>query len=169
MGEPFNSTHRGRVTHIVISKSTIICSDNGLSPDRCQAIIWTNTGILLIGPLGTNFSKILIKIHTFSIKKMHLKNGKWKMWSILSGPQCLNSLAPGKFEWNFTHVIFKQILVIDDWGISCENGLTWKPQDLTDDKSTLVQVMAWCHQAPSHYLSQCWPTSLLQYGITRPQ
>ena len=22
--------------------------------------------------------------------------------------------------------------------------------------STLAQVMAWCHQAPSHYLSQCW-------------
>ena len=40
--------------------------------------------------------------------------------------------------------------------------------DLTDDKSTLVQVMAWCHQATSHYLSQCWPRSL-SYGITRPQ
>ena len=34
-----------------------------------------------------------------------------------------NSLAPGKFEWNFRHVIFKQILVIDDWGISCEIAL----------------------------------------------
>ena len=39
----------------------------------------------------------------------------------------------------------------------------------TDDKSTLVQVMAWCHQATSHYLSQCWPRSLSPYGITRPQ
>ena len=39
--------------------------------------------------------------------------------------------------------------------------------DLTDDKSTLVQVMAWCHQATSHYLSQCWPRSLSPYGITR--
>ena len=78
----------------------------------------------------------------------------------------VNSLAPGKFEWNFRHVIFKQILVIDDLGISCEIALTWKPQDLTDDKSTLVQVMAWCHQATSHYLSQCWPRS--PYGITKP-
>ena len=76
-----------------------------------------------------------------------------------------NSLAPGKFEWNFRHVIFKQILVIDDWGISCEIALTWKPQDLTDDKSTLVQVMACCLTA----LSQCWPSSLPPYGITRPQ
>ena len=42
-------------------------------------------------------------------------------------------------------------------------------RDLTDDKSTLVQVMAWCHQATSHYLSQCWPSFLSPYGVTRPQ
>ena len=43
------------------------------------------------------------------------------------------------------------------------------PQDFTDDKSTLVQVMAWCRQATSHYLSQCWPRSPMPYGVTRPQ
>ena len=43
------------------------------------------------------------------------------------------------------------------------------PRDLTDDKSTLVQVMAWCRQATSHYLSQCWPSSMLPYSVTRPQ
>ena len=52
---------------------TIIGSDNGLSPAQHQAIIWTRAGILLIGPLETNFSQILIKIYTFSFKKMHLK------------------------------------------------------------------------------------------------
>ena len=42
---------------------------------------------------------------------------------------------------------------------------------LADDKSTWVQVMAWCSQATSHYLSQCWPRSMLPNGITitRPQ
>ena len=55
-------THWGRVTHICIGKLTIIGSDNGLLPGRRQAIIWTNDGILLIGPLGTNFSEILIEI-----------------------------------------------------------------------------------------------------------
>ena len=47
--------------------------------DRHQAIIWTNSGMLLIGPLGTNFSDILSEIHTFSSKKMHLKmsSAKW--------------------------------------------------------------------------------------------
>ena len=52
---------------------TITGSDNGLSPGWCQAIIWTNAGILLIGPLGTNFSEIIIKIHAISLKKMNLK------------------------------------------------------------------------------------------------
>ena len=66
-------THWGRVTHICVGKLTIIGSDNGLSPDRCQAIIWTNSGLLLIGPLATNFSEILIEILTFSFKKMRLK------------------------------------------------------------------------------------------------
>ena len=44
-------------------------------------------------------------------------------------------------------VNFKVILVIDGWGISCEIALRWLSLDLTDDKSTLVQVMAWCCQA----------------------
>ena len=48
-------------------------SDNGLSPILCQAIIWTNAGILSISHLGTNFSEILIKIQQFSFTKMHLK------------------------------------------------------------------------------------------------
>ena len=73
-------THWGRVTHICICNLTIIGSDNGLSPGRCQAITWTNVGIVLIGPLGTNFSEMLIEIHTFSFKKIHLKmsSGKWR-------------------------------------------------------------------------------------------
>ena len=68
-------THWGRVTHICVVKLTIIGSDNGLSPGRHQAIIWTNAGILSIGPLGTNFSEIWnsFGIQTSSFKKMHLK------------------------------------------------------------------------------------------------
>ena len=50
-------THWGRVTHMCSSKWTIIGSDNGLLPGRCQTIIWTNAEILLIGPLGTNFQR----------------------------------------------------------------------------------------------------------------
>ena len=73
-------THWGRVTHICANKLIIIGSDNGLSPGWRQAIIWTNDGILLIGPLGTNFIEISIKILTFSFTKIHLKvsSAKWR-------------------------------------------------------------------------------------------
>ena len=68
----------------------IIGSDNGLSPVLGQAIIWTIAGILLIGPLGTNFSEILIGIQTFSFKKLHLKtlSTKWRLFCL--GPNELN-------------------------------------------------------------------------------
>ena len=69
----------------------------------------------------------------------------------------VNSLAPGRFKFNFRYAIFKLTLVNGGWGISYQIALRWMPLDLTDDKSTLVQVMAWCCQATSHYLSQCWP------------
>ena len=61
------------VMYMCINNLTIIGSDNSLSPGQRQAIIWTNAGILLIGPLGTNFSEILIEIYSFSFKKMHSK------------------------------------------------------------------------------------------------
>ena len=78
------STHWGRVTHICVNKLTIIGSDNGLSPGRRQAIIWTNDGILLIRTFRTHISEIVSEIHTFSFKKMHFKmsSGKWR-------PSCL--------------------------------------------------------------------------------
>ena len=66
-------THWGWVTHICVSKLTIIGSDNGLLPGRHQALIWTSSWILSIGPWGTNFSEILIEIQTFSFKKISLK------------------------------------------------------------------------------------------------
>ena len=77
-------THWGWVTHICVGKIIIIGSDNGLSPDRRQAIIWTNAGLLSIEPLQTYFSENLIKIQPFSLKKMHVKmsSAKWP-------PSCL--------------------------------------------------------------------------------
>ena len=79
-----------------------------------------------------------------------------------------NSLAPGKFEWNFKYIIFKWILGISGWGLSCEITQIWMSLYFTDDQSTLAHVMAWCRQATSHYVSQCWPRSLSPYGATRP-
>ena len=70
-------THWGRVTHICVSKLITFGSDNGLSPGRRQAIIWTNAGILWIWPLETKFSEMLIQNHRDSFKKKH-----WKMSSV---------------------------------------------------------------------------------------
>ena len=81
----------------------------------------------------------------------------------------INSLTPGRFQFNYRYVIFKLTLVNGHWGISYEIALRWLPLDLTDDKSTLVLVMAWCRQATSHYLSQFWPRSMSPNGVTRPQ
>ena len=104
-------THWGRATHICVDKLTIISSDNGLSPGRRQAIIWTNAGILLIGSSGTNFSEILIEILTFSFKKMRLKvsSAKWR-------PFCLglNVLKCGSMCHNWYYIV--------------KNLTRWKPQ-----------------------------------------
>ena len=80
----FILTHWGRVMHICVSNLTIIDSDNGLLPDWRQTIICTNAGILLIGPLGTNFSENIIGIQKFSIYKMLLKmlSAKWRLFRL---------------------------------------------------------------------------------------
>ena len=87
------------MTHICVSKLTIIGSDNGLSPGRRQAIVWTNAEILLIEPPGTSFSEILIEIHTISFKKMQLK-----MSSVKWRPFCLGLNVLIR-DWisNYTH------------------------------------------------------------------
>ena len=104
----FHLTHWGRVTHICVGKLTIIGSDNGLAPGRRQAIIWTNAAVLLIGPLGINFNEILIEIHTFSFKKMHIKmlSGKWRPFclglNVLTYPGiCTSGLVQHNSRWWF--------------------------------------------------------------------
>ena len=81
----------------------------------------------------------------------------------------INSLAPGKPGCHVKTAIFNLVLSIGIFISSNYNALRWMPWDLTEDKSTLVQVMAWCRLATSHYLSQCWPSSMSPYGVTRPQ
>ena len=108
---------------------------------------------------------------------------KDKMWCVFHAffhenlPWCIkstvwypiNSLAPGRSGCNFENVVFKLALLICIFKSSYDNVARWIPQEPTDSKSTLVQLMAWCHQATSHYLSQCWPRSMSPYGFTRPQ
>ena len=100
-------SHWGRVTHICIHKITIIGSDNGLSPVRRQAIIFTNEGMLLIRSLGINFSEILFEIHTFPFKKVHLKmsSGKWRPFCLSLNVLNLISLIYGLWiNWKSTPI-----------------------------------------------------------------
>ena len=81
------------------------------------------------------------------------------------------TLTLGNLKWNLFRsiVIYKLILVIDGWSISCEIALRCVSLDFTDDKSTLVQVMAWCCLAASHHTSNvdvevCHQMALLDHN-----
>ena len=100
-------THWGLVMHICVSKLTIIASDNGLSPGRRQTIIWTNAGILLIGPLGTNFNEIFIEIQTFSFKKVHLKMSSGKCCPLCLGLNVLIFTSEGTIVCYWLSCILK--------------------------------------------------------------
>ena len=76
--------------YICVSKSTIVGSDNDLSPGRRQAIICTNDGILLIRPVGTNFNELLSsKFKYFHRRKYALKY--CQILPISPRPQCVNA------------------------------------------------------------------------------
>ena len=77
--------------HLFIGNLTIMGSDNGFLPSQCQAIIWPNDRMLLVGPLGTNFSEILIKILTVSFNAF--ERVVCGMTAILSQPHCVNQNA----------------------------------------------------------------------------
>ena len=97
------------MTHIRVSKLTIIGSDNGLSPGRRQAIIRANAGILLIRPLGTNFSELLVEILIFSFKKMRLKVSSAKRRPFCLG---LNELRASILSVLHQHKGFGQLLYL---------------------------------------------------------
>ena len=65
--------------------------------------------------------------------------------------------------------IFKLIMQNGSLGTRREIALSWMPQSLNDEKSRLIQIMAWCRQAASHYLKQCWPRSMSPYAVIRPR
>ena len=108
------------MTHICVSKLTNIGSDNGLSPGRRQAIIWTNAGILLIGPLGTNFSVKFNRNSNVFIQENGLENGVCEMASILSRPQYVKSRSDVKVFDQCQIDVNPRVFAI--WG-----GAVWSP------------------------------------------
>ena len=118
--------------HICVSDLTSIGSDNGLSPGRRQAIIRINAGILLIRPLGTNFSEFLVEIITFSFKNMRLKvsSAKRRPFCLglneLTGSDQHQTEPRNRVEWTLSNILdessrchwSKVIDAIDDWLIT---------------------------------------------------
>ena len=126
-----------------INKLTIIGSGHGFSAGWCQAIIWTNAGILVIGPLGTHFSEPLIKIYTFSFKKMHLKMPSGKWWLFCLGLNML--IVGGTLQHLFDSVINQN----SSWGNSGShhfqlNALVVVPQGMgyTEWNHRSVQLLS---------------------------
>ena len=110
-------THWGRVTHICVSKVTIIGSDNSLLPGRCQAITWTNAGIVLIRSLGTKLRESWGENYIFSLKKMHLKMSSGNWWPFCLGLNVLSSKV-GLFEI--------QYFIISLHGITYNHYITYR-------------------------------------------
>ena len=65
------------------------------------------------------------------------------------------SSPPGQNGCRFADDKFRCIFVTEKFCIS----LKFVSKAQIDNESALVQVMAWCQTAPSHYLHQCWPSS----------
>ena len=134
-------THWGWVTHICISKLTIIGSDNGVLNGWHLAIIWTNTGIFLMGTLGTNFSEILSEIDTFSLKKCNWKV-VCKMAAILSLPQC-DCMIIAHSSLNIVANILQTIFSIAfSWNKIFRFEVSLKLKSSLDNNSALVQAVA---------------------------
>ena len=138
-------THWGRVTHICVGKLTIIGSNNGLSPGRRQAIIWTNAGILLIGPMGTNFGEILITIETFSSKKMHLKisSAKWRPFCL--GLNVLTDEDVWMYLLDINFCRFILMLAVNFLVTISETCISHQDQINDPDSWDLIYISFYCH------------------------
>ena len=150
----------------------------------CQAIIWINAGIMLIRTIGTNFNEILSNMRFHSTKciwKCHLSYGGSLSWYPPRAGKCLTNWGwlinmsskmchhdfCGRGGSNLKSLTFKLIVQNSSLDNHCKIALKWMPENSTNEKSTLTQVIVWWCQATCHYLNQCWLRYLMPYVITR--
>ena len=107
------------MTHICVSKLTIIGSDNGLSPGRRQAIIWTNTGILLIGPFRIKLQWNFNRNWNIFIQENAFENIVCEMTSICLGLNVLRCVSDGYPRRQIVWFIPEKVVLkthIGHWG-----------------------------------------------------
>ena len=154
------------MTHICVSKLTIIGADNDLSPGRRQAIIWTNAGILLIGPLRTNFSEIAIGILTYLLKKIRLKMSFAKCCSFtkvfctyVSNLVILawtaDELSCGKASDWYTHRHTHTLTDTQTGAMTIPEGQNW-PRVKNGTQKVRVPIELTCHGRWQLYISLQW-------------
>ena len=107
-------------------------------------------------------------IYLLFLASVHVWN-QWFFYSVITFSYTKCFVHSYTVDVVFTLSYFKIFIQNSSLATHCEIALKWMTQNLIDKKSTLVQVMAGCCQAPSHYLSQCWHWSVSPYGVTRAQ
>ena len=84
------------------------------------------------------------------------KNGSRTSW-----------IPAGLVQWMTAYFWFSHKLhwlyISDKWMVHSDKCIQF------EISKPVIQVMAWCRQASSHYLKQCWPCFMMSFGITRPQ
>ena len=140
--------------HICVCNLFIIVSVNGLLPGQCQAIIWNNDGILLNGPLGTNFSEILIEIYTFSFKKMHLKILSGICWPFCFGYNMLITISAADNLVLTQYLLFKNSCTPTNKMSNCYYYLSHKMHLYTQEM---------CSPAWLNYIIHLWTLIRAKY------
>ena len=123
---------------------------------RHQAITWTNVDLTSLMSSDVHLRAISLEISQPSVTKISLK------------------VIFLRFYWSLTgaNELILQVFISSSYRkliSSHEIDLRWVSYNPIEDNSTLVQAMAWCHQAPSHCQGQCRIRYMLLYGMTWPQ
>ena len=153
-------------------------------PNKCPATIWTNANLVhmcIYHDLAPNGQQTITATKTSVGNTCPITDVPYMFYTKVHSPgqifyspgsKCtlIGEWARFSFHWIVTQFIPDYCDVKNDISsISCKSVPWWTLKDPPDGKSTLVQVMTWCRQTTSHYLNQCWPSSMLPCIITRPQ
>ena len=115
--------------------------------------------VLYNEPCDSWFPSILLTLSLCYISKC------WYLWQV----NYINSLTSWRCGSSFKGIIFKLIIQNNGLGTNNEIAFVKITKNLTNEMSSLVQAVAWCHQATRHYLSQCWPRSMSPHDVAQPQ
>ena len=133
---PVDSPHKGPVKwkcfHLTTSSCSLCLGHSYMYPSTSK-ITLMDTGKINPQQSTTNVNPVYVGIHVC----VHIY-----------------SLVTGRYGSNHKTVISEHTLRIHFMD-TCEIALMWMAQNTYDNKSILVQVMALCRQATSHYMKHC--------------